>query len=237
MILGLFTLACKHRFPLVASVLWNVVHFLYFSFHFTTFQHFISQTPAWEARQVFTWNQSWETKLVCEVNIFTSQNPIPTGASNWPLLVLIVEASSLLSDQGAWGKLFLCVFLQLVFLPEPTKETSNYPWGRHPSTAAPKGALFVESCASPLSLHRRLRQSMGACQRPANFSNQLISPCLVTQCCWRHSPLPFHKQHHTGVAGTTVFGGGRISSPPWGKMGPLSERRGWLMSRNLFETV
>ena len=105
-------------------------------------------------------------------------------------------------------------------------EPSNYPWGRHLSTVAPKGALFVESCASPLSLHRRLRQSMGACQRPANFSNQLISPCLVTQCCWRHSPLPFHKQHHTGVAGTTVFGGGRISSPPWGKMGPLSERRG-----------
>lgn len=121
MILGLFTLACKHRFPLVASVLWNVVHFLYFSFHFTTFQHFISQTPAWEARQVFTWNQSWETKLVCEVNIFTFQNPIPTGASNWSLLVLTVQASSLLSDQGAWGKLFLCVFLQLVFLPEPTK--------------------------------------------------------------------------------------------------------------------
>ena len=121
MILGLFTLACKHRFPLVASVLWNVVHVLYFSFHFTTFQHFISQTPAWEARQVFTWNQSWGTKLVCEVNIFTSQNPIPTGASNWPLLVLTVQASSLLSDQGAWGKLFLCVFLQLVFLPEPTK--------------------------------------------------------------------------------------------------------------------
>ena len=116
-------------------------------------------------------------------------------------------------------------------------EPSNYPWGRHLSTVAPKGALFVESCASPLSLHRRLRQSMGACQRPANFSNQLISPCLVTQCCWRHSPLPFHKQHHTGVAGTTVVGGGRISSPPWGKMGPLSERRGWLMSRNLFETV
>ena len=109
MILGLFTLACKHRFPLLTLVLWNVVHFLYFSFHFTTFQHFISQTPAWEARQVFTWNQSWETKLVCEVN------------SNWPLLVLTVQASSLLSDQGAWGKLFLCVFLQLVFLPEPTK--------------------------------------------------------------------------------------------------------------------
>ena len=63
-------------------------------------------------------------------------------------------------------------------------------------------------------------------QRPANFSNQLISPCLVTQCCWRHSPLPFHKQHHAGVAGTTVFGGGRISSPPWGKMGPISEHRG-----------
>ena len=92
---------------LVASILWNVVHVLYFSFHFTTFQHFISQTPAWEARQLFTWNQSWETKLVCEVNIFTFRNPIPTGASNWPLLVLAVQASSLLSDQGASGKLFL----------------------------------------------------------------------------------------------------------------------------------
>ena len=39
------------------------------------------KTSAWEAWQVFTWNQSWEIKLVCEVNIFTFQNPIPTGAS------------------------------------------------------------------------------------------------------------------------------------------------------------
>ena len=170
MILGLFTLACKHRFPLVASVLWNVVHALYFSFHFTTFQHFISQTSAWEARQVFTWNQSWETKLVCEVNIFTFRNPIPTGASNWPLHVLHWQYKHLLcwATKGLQVSCFCC--LPATSIPPRTNqsplvgcEPSNYPWGWHPSTAAPKGALFVQSSASSLSLHRRLRQSMGAC--------------------------------------------------------------------------
>lgn len=170
------------------------------------------KTSAWEARQVLTWNQSWEIKLVCEMNIFTFRNPIPTGASTWPLLVSAVQASYLLSDQGASGKLLLSSSGNWHASPNRPNSSS---WTRTFQLYISMGATPVNNFTkrSPIRAimcigsvtSSRLRRSMVACQRPANLSHQSISPWLVTRCCWRHSPLLFHKQHHTGVAGTAVF--------------------------------